>query len=259
MSHKSMGVGVIVVASLISMPPVTMAGGQQPGWSEDVSLEYSPNFDTGQPNVTVSQQPSGGSFSVLDSVDDRYGIGLFNETLVDFQSNPGVAVLTVTYAAWNFDLSQVGAVPLYVSLYAASAQPPELDSPPEPGGYVGGFSIPTGDSPYDIKLNLTNLGPSVCLLIQTENILGPGNAPIVSGFVSGGTVTEPTSFVTMAMCAAGGGMACAARRYRARSKVRRVGRIEAADEPAGAISPRSRSDLRARLHRSPRRGSWLAG
>jgi len=221
MSGKSTGLGVIVLACFVSTPPITLAGGQLPAWTEDVLIQLNTDPNTGAYTTLVQQIPSNGPFCVFDATSPKYGyFGLMEEALVDYQGNPGRVSLQVTYAAWAFDTTYGPGVPLYVDVLPGSAQPPQFQGlSPFGAGGGDGFSIPPGDyssAPFDITLDATNTGGGVCFLLSTENSSAFGAPTILGTALGAAAVPEPASLLTMAVGIAGVALACAARRVRGR-------------------------------------------
>jgi len=188
---------MIFLASLISAPPIAMAGGIQPTWILGMDVQTNRDPNNGQPVVVsmATVQGTGDSFSLFNTTNARAGAGFNVEALVDYQGNPGPVVLYVTSANWNGSLGDPDPLLLFVSSYPASPQPPQLDSPPTGStGYT--IEIPPGDyssSYYPITLSGPDTGGGVAFLLSTADTSDDG-----AGFISFvTTVPEPSSVLML--------------------------------------------------------------
>jgi hypothetical protein len=132
--------------------------------------------------------------------------------LIDYQNVTGPITIDVTSASLGGYLSGY-TVPLFVSGFPASPQPPVLGSAPQGGSP---YTIPTGDySSSPLSLTLTpDANGSVCFLLSTgiTDIYGPGTALIgVDTVVAMAMAPEPSS-IAMLPVGIGFVLACLARR-----------------------------------------------
>jgi PEP-CTERM motif len=239
MSRRYTGLGLILLAYVISTPPITIAGGQLPSWTEIVDVDHVQNPD--DPNIfAVSTCPTNGTFLAWIPIDYIFGpYGTVTESLVDYQGNPGPVVLHVTVA--SLDISgqtpPTGFVGLEVFSYAASPLPPQFDSPPTPLAFLGEFWVPTGNyssAPYDVTLTGPNIGGGVCFLLEVDDDVQHGEYP----YIEGTAVPEPSSFLTMVLGMAGVAVGCASRRVRGRFFGAAARESTAVEGQPGLISPR---------------------
>jgi hypothetical protein len=189
---------VAFLASLVLFTPVTKAGDVAPTWVETVTTNYFLGMN-GPSSVTSVSPVSGSSTTIDDYHDPRGSSGVTTSALVDYQGTSADPTLYVTFAAWNMNPSFPTPVDLYVYSYSPSAQPPQLNAPPD-GSLLYSLSLPGGV--YTNNLPITLDGPnsdgSQCFLleVQASVLSGP---PLVTFSTA---VPEPTSIVII-----GGGLA----------------------------------------------------
>jgi hypothetical protein len=203
---KNASVSVFLLACALSAPSVATAGSIIPTWIEYVEVDYS-GFDpfTGQEiiSVTSSSGPgfAGQSFTLYNDLDPRLPVGRINAVLVDYQ-NSGTGILNVNSARWL--PGTPGPVKFDVYSFPASAQPPQISSPPL-GSFVGEFAIPPGDHVVPpIPITLTSTGGGVCfLLVAQDDISRGGSEFTLSVPITYSSIPEPSSFLMLATAIAG--------------------------------------------------------
>ncbi len=173
-----------LVVFLALTSPV-FAGSIQPAWIEAVTVStYDQQTFVSQYHVT------NGLFSVANFVDPRSGQGENCMVLVCFLGAvepPTLAVLRAEWMGGNPD-----RVPLYMSPFTPSREPPVLTEAINPGG--ASIYLPAGDyssSPLLVPLEGTG---DVCYLIGTECSVVYGAAVIALS-----VVPEPTSLALLAI------------------------------------------------------------
>jgi hypothetical protein len=188
------GIGLAIVA----LAPAARAGYVLPTWVETVKVQATLDYQTGQLVTSFYQSPGSITEFGLYYSENRYsGQYTSYETLIDYQNVTGPITIDVTSASLGGYLSGF-TVPLYVSGFPASPQPPVLGSAPQGGS---GIDIPTGDytsSPLSLTLTPDAHG-SVCFLLSTgiTDIYGTGPAQISVDTVTAMAMAPEPSSIAM--------------------------------------------------------------
>ena len=207
------GIGLAIMA----LAPAARAGYVLPTWVETVEVQATLDYATGQLVTSFSQDPGADSGFDLYYSENRYsGEYVSYETLIDYQDVTGPIRIDVTSASLG-DSPSGDIVPLFVSGFTASSQPPVLDSAPQGGSEI---DIPTGDytaSPLSLTLTPDANG-SVCFLLSTGiiDIYGTGPSEISIETVPAMAMVPEPSSVAMLPVGIGFVLACLARRKKKR-------------------------------------------
>ncbi len=213
MIHRLKYVVFCLAALLLPSGPMASAGTSVPTWIEDVQLNYYLDIN-GQPAVSASGSPIRGlTFSVDNFYDGRNpSSGFADEALVDYQNVTGPLVLYVDYATLNGGTESIDPVQLAVYSYSPSAEPPQINAPPEGSdlgtiNLVGGYYQPHS---YAVTLPTPASGGPVCYLLvaaNSEDIDGPETIGLTA-------VPEPSSLLTLILGIGGASLAYTTRRTR---------------------------------------------
>ena len=129
MSRNSMGLGVMLLASFVMPPPITLGGSVSPTRIEQMVSVFSMDPLTGQLDVDTTETSDAVSlFELSDQRDPTSFTGFLTAALVEYQGNPGSVVLDVKYAAWDGNFGDSNPVPIDVYSFPASPAPLELGS-----------------------------------------------------------------------------------------------------------------------------------
>jgi hypothetical protein len=203
--------------AMMALAPVARAGYVLPTWVETVEVQATLDPSTGRLVTSFDQYPGAVSGFDLYFSEDRYsGEYVSYETLIDYQDVTGPITIDVTSASLGGYLSGF-TVPLFVSSFPASPQPPVLGSAPQGGSEI---DIPTGDySSAPLSLTLTpDAQGSVCFLLSTgtTDIYGPSPSVISVETVAAMAMAPEPSSIAMLPIGIGFVLACLARRKKKR-------------------------------------------
>jgi hypothetical protein len=178
----------VLLAVLIPIP--LPASSVTPTWIESVAVTS---------NGTSSTVITTPTFYIANLSDPHAGNLYQYDALIDYQGVSGpISGLTVLYAAWNFDPSTPGYVPVDVWAFAASPAPPSLSSPPVVT-YLYTLDIPTGNyvsDPLPISLTGQSINGGECFLLSVNTQLNAGPPSVIFDPPS---VPEPSSMVLIAI------------------------------------------------------------